>query len=385
MAIKLKPKTIRSSPTIGRISVSLERSRVNQGASTIYTSYIDGIQLIVGMAPTGAPYSTAERFRIENCIDGCLAHNGTWHNGLNGEKQFYTTGEPWIAYIDVLHNLWVQEFNGARVLLAKQASTVTIIRGWRHATDETIDQGLIVVYFSNGAYHSRAYIQKEWSVEELIPELGGTKTPITCWRTNDYRVGIKANGVVLITERLLAGLGIDDEIISLRPSIATANIEARKEDIKLVVIDDKDIGIDTVKLTPYISEATVNGFVGCLRPITIIRGSNVLGTTIVLAVDTAINFVDLATVKAKIKIKDSLGKSIAIKSYVMHGFNLKLSCVQFNNAVGLISIEYLGGLSTTGGILINPFKIQFMPVGLVPFPEVPINIIGAINVEVPNE
>ena len=129
--------------------------------------------------------------------DIAIEFDGKWH--INPKKRFYelfTEQTPYIFFTDNSNNLYVQKWSDdfTRLLLANNASQISVCRGWQSTLDTGVDQGLIIGYLRNGKVFYRAYCQQStgeyiWETENEVTELGSGNTTLCVFRTNDFRVG----------------------------------------------------------------------------------------------------------------------------------------------------------------------------------------------------
>lgn len=341
----LQPRSVRFSPTLGRLDVTIQKQEGVNSVDTLFTCHMDGNTCKVSRMFTSMLSTPDALFEIPNCIDASIAFDGYWVKYINNKVEFFTKGLPYIAYINTLKQLYVQQYNGAPTLVAENVTNVTIRRGWK-ALDNSVDQGLLIIYNkADGGVFYKSLQGDSILPEQQITELGNvTNQFITCNITTDYRtaIAITPGNKLVLTERCWAGVSSPQEVISL-----TSEFDALLKSNKM----------PTIKSVWNTDTYTI-----------IIRTDVVL-----LSSDSP---------DRQFIITDSRGVRYSASAYQTHDTELILTCRNFKTAVGELTINYIGTSVTNEiGNSIPQFTAKLLPTGTVPNTEPIANLINIYNVK----
>ncbi|MDD2267967.1 MAG: hypothetical protein PHY15_00280 [Eubacteriales bacterium] len=160
--------------------------------------------------------------------DVAIEFDGEWR--INPKKRYYelmTEDVPYIFFTDSSDNLYVQKWSDetTRILIAENASQISVCRGWQSTLDTGVDQGLIIGYLRDGKVFYRSYCQQStgeylWETENEVVELGIGNNTLCVFRTNDFRVGFLTENVGemnnVLSERTYAGQAMPPEYAEIR-------------------------------------------------------------------------------------------------------------------------------------------------------------------------
>ena len=409
----LKGKTIRSGPNLGNISVAIRRPDYRQAATEITTVHIDGTEAIVSTGTMGLWNAFSEQFRIGNCRDATIAYDGSWGMVYNEDNEqvysFYTIGEPYIAYVTLDNDLYIQQGNGLPTYICSGFITsISCIRGWRNIKDPTQDQGFIIAYVRDGKAYYRNYVKDEtqsnWSNETLIPtEVDVLSVNVT--RSIDYRVIFSvttsdSRGHIFLTERCFSGLSVNNEHIQGWASIGSAvahHIETKKYNglneypeatVNLNSVAVKKLETQKREFSEYISsDISVSSETKTRQAGTkfnYFKVRNVSDSVIELLTDFEITYETINELRKGLLIQDAAEQSVFINNLTYNNGVTTLSVLPMTNLVeGLLTISYdssIGTVLNQSGVSFDSFSYEFEPVGLINNGLVDTKISSIINV-----
>jgi hypothetical protein len=354
-----------------RCSLAIEKPYVYTSPTEIAVAYINSGIAYLGKANIAAINVIAGIQTIGPAKDISICYDSRWYLGSNKEYIIYTTGTLFIAYVDTANNLYVKiNAAGVQTKLASSVDKCFIVRGWKHISDVTIDQGINLFYTKGGILYYRSYIQTdtnlyEWEDEQQITTSKGVKD-IQVYRTSDFRLAIcirllDDTNQVLITDRVFPGQSVPIETISLQ--VPTDNaitispiqtvIQNYTEAVHLGVPADNDIDVCGS------FDNTVNS------------ARNAGGDVIYVAIPTQIPTSSFTAFCQNTTVTDGDGNGYPILEVAYEGNWLKMSMADFNNASGSMVIVYNGTVAGYLGTTVHAFTTTFTPVGLVPTPPDP--------------
>jgi hypothetical protein len=331
-------------------------------------SNIAAINILAGIVNIGA------------ATDVSICYDARWYLGANKEYIMYTTGTLFVAFVDTAKNLFVRMGTaGAQIKLASNVDRCFIIRGWKHISDITIDQGIVVFYTKNGVLYSRSYIQQDdqtytWE-DEISYNNSKVITDLQVYRTADFRLAICVHysdntNQMFITNRVFPGQSIPVETVNILASTdnAIAITPVRTEYLN---------NTETVKTSMSTDQALAvfGNFDN-----TPASAYNTGGTVIYLAIPTIVQSDSFLAFSNSVTIKDGDNNIYPILGVSYENSWLRLDMSDFNNAVGAITVSYTSGVSGPFDTTLKPFSVTFTPKGLVPTPPDPPIPQTAINV-----
>lgn len=366
-----------------RMSCSLEKPYVYSKPSRAHIAYIDDTSTAhYGKIELVAINIIVEDTILGKALDVSIAYDARWSYTDINKYVMYTINEPYIALVDVQNNLYVlRGTTGTKLLISTGVDKCAIIRGWKHITDPLLDQGLIVFYTKQGKLFSRSYLQQDtdtyiWADEEHY-DIDMYIEDIQVYRTKDFRIAILCNNnslslsKMVLTDRVFPGQSIQDESLTFIKTQATGGIVSKAiEKVNEYVAEQ--IIITGTQSTASVINDTVSSLTG-LYAVNNNGNSNILITS-----NIKYDTFDY-TNKSSITVKDSQGTTYAILGISSNGNTLNLNVSDMGNSVGDITVTYNAGISNLRGYALKPFNVTFTPVGLIPSPPNPPNIVDAYN------
>lgn len=317
---------------------------------------------------------------LERALDISVCFDARW-SYQNGLYKYYTIGEPYIATIDAGNKLYIRYgVGGVPEVLASGVSEVMLVRGWKHTSILTDDQGLCAIYLKEYFLYSKEYVQSAdgsfgWTAETRIDIPLPSIKNFTAYRTTDYRIVIIASdgkqAYTCASTRMWPGTAIKHEVLSY-----STKMESKVTFKPIATIEGylaETIGYKT-RQSSFTSDYMYNQ---PQRSTAI----NTDGYNIYLGLTNMPVSYDLANNLRYLSIKDSTGMPFGIVS-IEYGFPyLHLEMLDFNNAIGDVTIKYEYGWSKPDSTEIEAFEVTFTPINLVPeVPDPPV-ITTIINVD----
>ena len=169
---------------------------------------------------------------LENIRECAIEFNGIYQpigEGVNERHAFVTDGKPYIFFIDNEYRLWVQYGDEiiTRMLLATNATKVSVCRTWNHIDHPDYDTGLVVAYIKFRdeetdqqnvvAYRSLTGTvigNRQWQPEQLLDEAGESNFDVHVHRFNDYRIGFTTGRAEYVTRKYLSGQAVKPEFVN---------------------------------------------------------------------------------------------------------------------------------------------------------------------------
>lgn len=195
------------------------------GPTDVAISYIKNNDLYLAFAPVDSYYNIYSSAYLGRALSCSIAYDARWRASLTSiAYEYYTIGEPYIAYVDTSNRLYVQQgVSGSKFKLDYNVTYCFIVRGWKNISIKENDQGLIVFYIKNGKLYSRAYVETNdgsfvWESAVCYKEAGNSIVKVTANRTSDYRIMIvvysNKGNKLLFTDRTWPGTAIPAEVVS---------------------------------------------------------------------------------------------------------------------------------------------------------------------------
>lgn len=367
-----------------RMSCSLEKPYVYSKPSRAHIAYIDDTSTAhYGKIELVAINIIVEDTNLGKAIDISIAYDARWSYTDVNKYVMYTINEPYIAIVDILNNLYVlRGTTGPKLLISTGVDKCAIIRGWKHITDPLLDQGLIIFYIKQGKLYSRSYLQQSadtysWADEESYA-IDMYIEDIQVYRTKDFRIAILCNNnslslsKMVLTDRVFPGQSIQDESLTFVKTQVTGGIVSKTIEKVNESVAEQIIISGTHSIASIIND-TVSSLTGLYSAVN--SGNSTISITSNINYDTF----DY-TNKNAITVKDAQGTNYAIISVSSNGNTLILTVSDMGNSVGDITVAYNTGISNIRGYALKPFNITFTPIGLIPSPPNPPNIVDAYNI-----
>lgn len=232
----LRPRTVRTGNSLTAIDICLRRENQNLDPTEIVMAYIEnGFAKVATLPYVNTPDQEFEyQYTVGPADDVACDFDGRWARITDRTGIYYDTsvmwslvtfGEPYIAIVNS-GVLTVCQGQGSPVtLVASGVSKCVILRGWKSASDNLTDQGIICAYLKTDTkLYYRNYCEQEdgsyiWEVERELTDFTSPVSNLGIFRTNDYRIGFLAemNNVIsmMVTDRSWSGMAIPPENISV--------------------------------------------------------------------------------------------------------------------------------------------------------------------------
>ena len=363
-------ETIRTGATLGDVSLAARRQMVTGPPNRIYEIHvINGeVKTSIREYPDKLKDGFIDQFSMGTGSAVALAFDGEWQRYRNLWR-LVTSEKPWIAWVDSASKLWVQYWDdvSTKLEIATDVVSVRMIRGWKNATIEYLDQGIVVAYIkTDGRVYYRNYAVQEnydltWEYEKELTEFTGTAVSLNLFITNDYRMGFVIEDSLnqvhwLVTDRNWGGMASPAE-----------NITSSFKDITFTVIpityydtaDDENITVGFENIFFNVAEP--------IYPVPV-EASNDDATTIRLTFSHMID-ADLSAVASAFTIKDSLNVVFPIISTSAGVDNTEIifAMPNFGSANGNMTIIYdrniaeLDSVNQGSRFAVESFSLIFTP------------------------
>lgn len=362
-------------------SIAIRKPYIYAEANTAIVGYIENNYGHIAQVNL-AQYEILQPIaQLDKLIDIAVAFDARW-SYENGLYKYYTIGEPYIATIDSGNRLYIQYgVDGAKIQLANSATSVKLIRGWKHISVPQDDQGLCALYIKFGTLYSREYIQQAdgsytWTVESQVKTPLGYVKDFWAYRSTDYRlIIIVSDGNVThmcASTRTWPGTAVPYETIRIKEQITNAkvavtpiviNTHKTTEAVSLIGAAQGDHSSYTYG-TPQNAEAFNEGG----HIINLVLANKPIA-------DNLINGLGALSITDSKNIPYSITSAKYVFPYII------LEMLDINNAEADITIEYMEGWTKPNGEAIEPFKVTFTPTGLIPVPPDPPIIQSISNVD----
>ena len=362
-------------------SASLEKNYVYSSPTGGCVAYVDSLgQGHMGYFDIRMPNVLTGITDLGTAMDVSVAYDARWR--LTGQNKYtmYTAGEPYVCWVTIAGDLVIRQgTTGPIVKLDSGATKCTLVRGWKHVTDSTIDQGLTVFYLKGGLLYSRSYVQVDsttyhWQLSETYPTTGGI-LDIDAFRTSDYRIAIvckyASESKMLITNRTFPGQAIQSEYIQIANDCSV--------DLKITQAEKHTVKVDTDHIL-YKNGSNISKVFAQIITTVNAYAKNPSGDCILLSINVFIPTDQFAAFANSVRVEDSIGTSYSINTVSYQDAYLKLEMADFNNAVGDMTISYTSGVKDAFGNAVPAFSCTFTPVGLVPTAPDPPAVVSIQNV-----
>jgi len=365
---------IRQKPGLGDISLAPRRFKVKGPPNRIYEIHVDNG--VVGTAireyPDKLKIGWQNQFTLGTGSNVAIAFNGHWER-YRKLWRLVTDVEPWIVWVDGNNKLQAQHWDDetSKLELSTGISSVRALRGWKNATLEYLDQGIVVAYIkTDGTVWYRNYADQTdgtivWEYEKQLTEFTGTAVSLNLFITNDYRIGFiigDSTGKFFwyITDRNWAGMASPLEFIGL--GIADIEFAVYEIEYKEAYSDEN--------ITTGISDFWFN-IAGPIYP-EVVSVENPEGSEIQLSLKFNYEIapdIDLTAIKNAFTITDSLSTEFFITTTEV-GINraeILFNMPNFSSASGNMFIDYdravleLDCLNEGSRFIIESFNFEFTP------------------------
>ena len=394
----LYPRVVRRRYNLEDIDIAISRPNYTmQYPDKLYMAYIEKNEVKIASTHTvnRIPIDWKYEYTIaENATDCAIEFDGYWRR-FGKARRLVTIGMPWVFWIDMHGSILAKKlysedeplylsniFEGNAV-----AKNLVAMRGWKSIERRHEDQGLILAYIKNGMVAYRNLCEQTdgriiWESQKYVDKFPTPVNKVSLFRGNDYRVGILAEAnkkiYMAVTKRNYGVMGIEDEIISA--TIKDYNITLIP--IMGYVIGDFSPGTHNQRIDGYYRfgsndsekiSASITNYNLCLRYAMAdnkyLSAYNVGDTEIHTTLKYGLNNV----LAQQFYAEDENNTPFAILGVSVEGDcygnrYIVIHTDKFNNAVGDITVKFLGSGATKGeaGQDVNPFQITFTPVGLEP-------------------
>lgn len=361
----LNPKTIKEAASLGRSAIAAETNA--DGMLRLHMAHIDAgvLKWSTSSNVTSTPISWQVQDTIAaEAIYCTIEFNGYWYKQSEGKIRFMTTGQPLILWVDSLNKLYAKWMDGGVVFqLAQDVIKVDSVRGWRSIENRGEDQGIVIVYIkTDGTVWYQSYTEQPdgsfmWEAETQIIEIPAPCSYIHVFRANDYRLGVIAENLNnihwFLTKRNWSGMSIGAERITVN---TTLTVELKKINF-YNTYNTENITVDLIMHPAKLLYTLADN-----------RFKNIINENSYTIKATTQNGMTEVTA-ADFKVTDSADVEYSIISIEKNDEYLyTLITTDFNNAVGDMTVSFLGSGTTLGAIgqIMNPFSKSFEPTGLIP-------------------
>lgn len=383
----LYPKTVYSKNAKGS-DIAIQIQDIYTTPEYVYlTSCVDGYATLSRTARVLSSSANWEQLRVlgeANMTGVEFMHR--WAQNPEGRYKPYTYGEPVCFWTDKFYGTtgklyWQKnQYVPAELLIDSEVSAFAVCHGWKSVVDPTTDQGLILVYATAGQVFMRSYQEVTlnfWSWSDPVLLYSGNIKDLSISRSLDYRVLITlvtlANKILLIpSDRTYPGTGIT------LPDTSTVTMDRATISRTLVNYHDQIQPNETSNVSFY--GYTKRTLVGASNQI--INAYNNGGTTLFVSLLSDVDSYDLS----KWIVKDSINRQFVVLDALKQeglpvGSSFVLTLVDFNNAVGNMTLTILsGGTTIEGNTVTGDMTYTFVPEGLEPIEIPPVELIAISNI-----
>ena len=400
----LSPRTVRTGNSLGSLDICIRRETPHQEPTEIVMVYIEnGLAKVATLPYVHTPDQYFEyQYTIGPATDVACDFDGRW-NLITDRSELYfdtntiweliTFGEPYIAYINS-GVLYVQQGQGASIELSTEAVKCSLLRAWKSVTDILTDQGIVCAYIKTDTkIYYRNYCEQPdgsyfWETPREITDFGVGNNNISLFLAADYRLGllVENTGSIkwAITNRSLSGMAILPEYLSILPAnidllvkeIEYHNAQALIEYINLLspmfTIIDKFTGDVLLRDAENISYTDEE-----------LEIENDYGYKVRIRWHERVYGTDNSYTGFSLVDSESTSFLAVAIAYTENPKVVEVTFLNFNNAVGDVSVVYdgTGGLTGDLGQAVPASSASFTPTGLVPYiPEPPV-MISIINIQ----
>lgn len=362
-------------------SACLEKTYVYNSPTGGCIAYVDTLgQGYMGYFDIRMPNVLTDVTQLGTAMDVSVTYDARWRLVGQNNYTMYTIGEPYVCWVTITGDLVIRQGTSGPILrLDSGVTKCAIVRGWKHVTDVTIDQGLTVFYLKGGLLYSRSYVQigsntYQWQAVESYSTSGGIMD-IDAFRTSDYRIAVTcryaSSAKMLLTNRTFPGQAIQSDYIQISSG---CNIN-----LQITPIEEHKVNTATNQIRFKNSNGISDVFAQNVENVNT-YAKNPSGECILLSINSIIPASQYIAFINNVRIEDADGIPYSIKNMSYQDTYLKLEMTDFNNAVGDMTILYTSGVKDALGNAVPEFSCVFTPVGLVPVAPDPPVIVSIQNV-----
>jgi len=367
-------ETIREKAGLGDVSLAPRRFTVTGRPNRIYEIHVDAgvVRTAIREYPGRLKDGWQNQFELGTGSNVALAFNGHWER-YRDLWRLVADVKPWIMWVDGDAKLQAQLWDDAtsKLELSTGVSSVRALRGWKNATIEYLDQGIVAAYIkTDGTVWYRNYANQTngtivWEYEKQLTEFTGTAVSLNLFMTDDYRMGFIIEDNVgkifwYITPRNWSGMASPLEFISTGITdleFAVYDIEYKETyNNENIAISISDLWFNVA--TPIYPE--------------VVSAENPSKSTIqlLLKFNHAIaEDIDLSAIKSAFTITDSLSAEFIINTTEVgeDRSEILFNMPSFEGASGNMFIDYdrtileLDCLNEGSRFIIESFNLEFTP------------------------
>lgn len=361
--------------------VALYKPNVTQPPTQLAIAYIHDGKGYIGYASTAVPYALSDTVLLGNCKDISVCYDTRWRADADSNYHIYTPDLLIIASVDTSGLLSVRlGENASKINLDTGASKCSVIRGWKHISDASIDQGICVAYIKKGSVYIRTGMlindKYNWGAAIKLQSYGYA-TDVNVTRTNDYRISITVSygkmSKMFLSDRTFPGNTVKNEFIAAQQlAIMTSGY--------IETISTRDIsfieGIGSLKLSVDMSGEYIN-----LQSYSLF-GWNVSTEHISIVTMFDIDSTPEALLSA-LYISDINGMQILVERIEQVSKNtFKLYTSNMQHAYDEANIKFTSSndVKDVIGNVVPSFEAKVFLRGYIPVPPTPPEVVSVINV-----
>lgn len=391
MSTKVRPMFIRKKDGLKKVRGVFQRESIAAPVN-YYTTWLDESGVCkVGVSPLAAPTNVQTLLLTEGVQDCDIALDGSWKTIQSEGFRLITQGLPYLATINSAGQLLVEQLGEPSVTFEGNYSHTAMVRGWKHQSDSSIDQGLLIFASLKDTPLIEVYAYKQvasqmaWT-KTMDIATSGIPTGLTAKLLTDFRwaltVDYGESSQMLISDRTYVSQAVRPESVTLK-AINRKTGQNTIIPVQRVKLEHADK--DVVVLKALARQSSYNT-VTSLVPLKNVWAYNTGGTLITMLWDQRLFYDEsttLETLLSGFSITDSAGINIGKTNIVFLEYGVSFECTDFNNAEGDITVTYVGNYLKWGlGQLQGQFSATFSPEGLKPVAVDPPLPIKAYRVEV---
>lgn len=300
--------------------------------------------------------------------------------------EFISDETPWLFYVTTTGEL-LGGLLGS-VSYENVSGTVTaidVVRGVSSRYGDN-DQGMVLFYVSSGTLYCKQLIDDVWGDQQTINLAPANVVSVRAERTFDWRIVLQvtdSTGALyeIFTKMSASGwVGVDHISAACSMSLAVHEIgylESKSQDEHISVMSALALSV-LYALSPVMQSAENIAWTDETLELT-----DDYGYKVRLAWDERVfSYVDNVAAFSLMDESAAVFGCTAIE--MISSKVLELTFQNFNNAVGMVTLEYTPGTMTGDVVAISSDSITFTPTGLVPFavdPPIPVSVYNAIDWE----
>lgn len=348
-------------PDYRRMPTKIYTAGIWSGSAKIYSATFDGIN---------APTSWALEMTLAGAVDISLAFEGRFRP-YKRRTEFYTTDDkPWIFWIDGSGDLYAQQWDDATTLtnLGAGATSISATMGVNSVQNDW-GQGLLVAWTTTaGAVFYAQHFDEIWSDGITVTSAPENAAEVTISRVADYRIVFlvknSSGAVTALFFRSIAHSMSNWEKVELLDASIT---EAAMTDITFSDTST-DEHVELASAEPGVYNYS-NNVPASLSAYNIDDGIGDYGRFV--AVEFDLDVYDFEDQAAAFNLIGTGGPFDCLSiTRPTGGFPrniLLIEFVDFNNAVGDLTVSYTPGTISGGIETVQAFAETFTPTGLVPY------------------